>query len=204
MKNAGEQARGLSRGGLVFALIAGCLVVFDQITKYLAVAHLTRAFEGAAGFGDKLSRFLWMRHPVRGADVTLIENFWDFRYVQNPGSAWGFLAGSASWFRVPFFLLVSAAAMVFIIVYFRRTPRHQWLLRLALPLVFGGALGNFLDRARLGYVIDFIDWHWYAHSWPTFNIADAGITVGVSLMILDMLLHRAPTVAPGPSRQGAE
>jgi len=62
-----------------------------------------------------------------------------------------------------------------------------------LALVFGGAVGNFLDRIRLGYVIDFIDWHWLKDgpSWPTFNIADSGITVGVTLMVLDMLFAKS-------------
>jgi signal peptidase II len=56
-------------------------------------------------------------------------------------------------------------------------------------MVMGGAIGNLLDRTRLGYVIDFIDWHWYQHHWPTFNIADAFISVGVALLVLDMIIN---------------
>lgn len=86
---------------------------------------------------------------------------------------------------------------MFIVVYFLRTQKDQWLLRFALALVFGGAIGNFADRIRLGYVIDFIEWHWYDKaSWPTFNVADSAISVGVCLMILDMFLHRSHQEGP--------
>ena len=186
----------------IFVATVAAVVVLDQITKWLAIAGLTSAFESVAGdalsFGQKLDAFLWQRHPMRTEAVTVIENFWHFRYVENPGAAWGFLSGSATWFRTPFFLMVSVAAMVFIVYYFRKTAPEQRWLRLALALVFGGAVGNFIDRARLGYVIDFIDWHWFDKAtWPTFNVADSGITVGVTLMVLEMLLTRqAKPAAP--------
>ncbi len=188
----------------LFAAVVVVVVTLDQLTKWQAVAHLTRAFESPVvgeelAFSERLSIFLWDKHPVRREAVAVIDDFWHFRYVENPGAAWGFLSGAQSWFRTPFFLLISLAAMVFIIVYFRRTTPEQRLLRLALALVFGGAIGNFLDRVRLGYVIDFIDWHWYDKAtWPTFNVADSAITVGVAMMILDMLLHRQRE----PSRAG--
>ncbi|OGQ80092.1 MAG: signal peptidase II [Deltaproteobacteria bacterium RIFOXYA12_FULL_58_15] len=177
-----------------FIIIAVSVIFFDQVSKYQAVAHLTRAFEiptGTAelGFVEKVDIFLTLRHPVRAEAVSVVDNFWHFRYVENPGAAWGFLSGAASWFRTPFFLIVSLAAMAFIIVYYRRTTPEQRYLRLALALVLGGAIGNFLDRVRLSYVIDFIDWHWYDKAtWPTFNVADSAITVGVTIMVLDMLL----------------
>jgi len=180
---------------LMFVATVAVVVVLDQITKWLAIAGLTEAFTSLSGepltFGDRLSAFLWQRHPLRAEDYQVIQNFWDFRYVENPGAAWGFLSGSATWFRTPFFLMVSVAAMIFIVYYFRKTPPEARWLRFALALVFGGAVGNFIDRVRLGYVIDFIDWHWFRDAtWPTFNIADSGITVGVSLMVLEMLLNR--------------
>ncbi|MBI3179630.1 MAG: signal peptidase II [Deltaproteobacteria bacterium] len=171
------------------------VVVFDQVSKYYAVAHLTRAFEAAGGeplgFAERLDRFCWTEHPVRSEPVAVLDNFWHFRYAENPGAAWSFLAGAPQWFRTPFLLLISVAAMVFIVVYYRRTTEAQRLLRVALALVFGGAVGNFFDRVRLGYVIDFIDWHWYDKAtWPTFNVADSAISVGVALMILEMLWHK--------------
>lgn len=177
-----------------FATVAAVVVVLDQISKWLAIGGLTEAFASAGeplAFGDKLSHFLWDRHPLRASPVAVIDNFWHFRYVENPGAAWGFLSGSASALRTPFFLLVSLFAMGFIIVYFRKTLPNQRWLRLGLALVFGGAVGNFLDRVRLGYVIDFIEWHYYdKYAWPTFNVADAAITVGVGILLLEMFLQK--------------
>jgi signal peptidase II len=184
---------GMSQRSVVFSAIAAVVMVLDQITKWAAVAGLTQSFaaEGDLGFGEKLSRFLWNRHPARDGAVTVLDDFWHFRYVENPGAAWGFLSGSASSLRTPFFLLVSLFAMAFIITYFRRTTPAQKILRVGLALVFGGAIGNFLDRVRLGYVIDFIDWHWYDRAtWPTFNVADAAITVGVLILLLEMFLQK--------------
>ncbi len=193
----------------VFLALVGFVVVADQITKYQAVDHLTRAFEPPPGvteplgFGTRLGIFLTQRHPVRTEPVAVLDDFWHFRYVENPGAAWGFLSGAASWFRTPFFLLVSLAAQVFIVFYFRKTTPDQRMLRVALALVMGGAIGNFVDRVRFGYVIDFIDWHWYDEAtWPTFNIADSAITVGVSLMVLDMLVTKVEEMRAG--RSGAK
>lgn len=185
----------------IFGAVAAVVVVLDQLSKYLAVAHLTRAFDvysgESLGFGERLWRFFWTEHPRPSQSVAVLESFWHFNYAENPGAAWSFLANAPGWFRAPFFLIVSIAAMVFIVFYFRRTDPGQGMLRVALALVFGGAIGNFLDRARLGYVIDFIDWHWFDKAtWPTFNVADAGISVGVGIMILDMLLHREKKASP--------
>lgn len=197
----------MTKRAQAFVAIAVGVVVLDQWTKWLAVAHLTRAFRPVGGtpadtFGERLWRFLSYRNPQGDRIIAVLDDFWHFRYVQNPGAAWGLFANSPDWFRTSFLLLVSIAAMVFIVFYFRRTESKQGLLRVALALVFGGALGNFLDRVRLGYVIDFIDWHWYNKAtWPTFNIADAAISVGVAFMILDMILHRPST--PAESRTAA-
>jgi signal peptidase II len=191
-----------------FTAIVVAAVVLDQISKYWAVGALTRAYYAGNGrvmdLGEKLSRFLWTEHPQRSRAIAVIDDFWHFRYAENPGAAWSFLADAPEWFRQPFFLLVSLTAMVFIVVYFRRTTETQRILRVALALVFGGAVGNFLDRARLGYVIDFIDWHWYDKAtWPTFNIADACISVGVGLMVLDMILTPKPSTAGATAKSAA-
>jgi signal peptidase II len=200
------QGRGLSGRARVFSVIATGVVVLDQMSKWAAVAGLTQAFAagGELGFGEKLDRFLWGRHPARDPAITVLDDFWHFRYVENPGAAWGFLSGSASALRTPFFLLVSLFAMAFIITYFRRTTPGQRLLRVGLALVFGGAIGNFLDRVRLGYVIDFIDWHWYDKAtWPTFNVADAAITVGVLILLLEMFLQKPEDTAMAkPAKAG--
>ena len=192
-------------------MIVAVLFVADQVTKFMALGALTHAFDtfgaGAMSFGTELERFLTLKHPGTARVVTVIPDFWHFRYAENPGAAFSFLGGAASSIRTPFLLLVSLVAMVFIVIYYRRTGEKQGLLRVALAMVFSGALGNFVDRVRFGYVIDFIDWHWFDKAtWPTFNIADAAISVGVAFLLLDMLrqpkAQRAGAGTPAKAKGG--
>ncbi len=128
-----------------------------------------------------------------------IEDYWHFRYVENPGAAWGLFANLPDGVRRAFFHVVSLAALAFIFAMYVRLEPGQRLVRVALALVAGGALGNFMDRLVRGYVIDFIDWHWRNQPgmrWPTFNVADAAICVGVALMLLDSLRVRRLGACP--------
>lgn len=116
----------------------------------------------------------------------------NFNYVRNQGAAWGALANVDDHIRVPFFYGVTVFAVVVLALYFRSTPAAHSLARFALALIFSGAVGNFIDRLRLGYVIDWIYVHWRIFGWeyhfPNFNWADSCITVGVSLLLFDMLI----------------
>jgi len=192
----------------LLALIAGVWFVADQVTKYLAVEHLTAAFTAARAhtFGEKLNAFVAQKDLLeRGlADPipVTVAPFWQHRYTQNRGAAWGVLAGAGEKFRVPFFYLVSLVAVIFIFSYYRKLSNNQRYLQVALALVLGGAVGNALDRLLRGYVIDFIDWHWFDPNWmhpslhwPTFNVADSGITVGLAMLFAEMLFVKKPKTA---------
>jgi signal peptidase II len=126
--------------------------------------------------------------------ISIWDNHAAFILAKNRGGAWGFFQGASEAIRRPFFLLVSAAAIVFIVTLFRRLQPKQHALRWGLPLVMGGALGNVFDRIRYGFVIDFIDVHMQYkgvdHHWPTFNVADIAICVGVGLMAIDMFTSK--------------
>lgn len=198
----------------LLALIAGLWLVADQVTKYLAVEHLTAAFAVAHAhtLPQKVSAFVDQKDLLeRGlANPTPVEvtPFWQNRYTQNRGAAWGVLAGSAEKFRVPFFYLVSLAAVIFIFSYYRKLANNQRYMQVALALVLGGAIGNALDRLLRGYVIDFIDWHWFDPNWlrpslhwPTFNVADSGITVGLAMLFLEMLFVKKTAAAPAAPRK---
>ncbi len=116
--------------------------------------------------------------------VTVLENFFHITYVRNKGAAFGILSDSA--YRIPFFIAVATLAALGILWYLKSLSDNQRLLHFALSLVFSGAVGNLIDRIRIGEVIDFLDVHWYQYHWPAFNVADSAICVGVALLLLDM------------------
>jgi signal peptidase II len=153
---------------LALAIITVVCVGLDQGTKHWAQTDLQHRLT---------------RH------VTLIDGYLKLSYVRNPGAAWGFLARSHRSFRRPFFIGISIVAMLFILYLFRRLEPGQRLMMTALSLVMGGAIGNFIDRIRFNYVVDFIDFHVQRRfKWPTFNVADIAITVGVALLFLEMFV----------------
>ena len=110
--------------------------------------------------------------------------FFDLRYVQNPGAAFSFLADQDGWQRW-FFTIIAAVASVVFLVWLAKTPKNNPLLSVALAFMLSGAMGNLIDRALFGYVIDFLDFHVAGKHWPAFNVADSAIFIGVALMILD-------------------
>jgi signal peptidase II len=118
----------------------------------------------------------------------LIEGVLSLSHVQNRGAAFGILSEADLPYQAALFSAVSLLALVAIAVYAFRLPAEARLPQMGLALVLGGALGNLIDRVRLGYVVDFIHVYWGRHQWPDFNVADSAITVGVALLILDMLV----------------
>ncbi|WP_437786456.1 signal peptidase II [Sorangium sp. So ce1097] len=134
--------------------------------------------------------------PLAFRKIEVIKDHLNMIYARNHGGAWGILGDESEAIRRPFFLLVSLAAIVFIISLYRKLHPSQIALKWGLPLVLGGALGNLVDRIRYGYVIDFIQVRFTpTFVWPTFNVADIAIVVGVGLMAIDMFSPRRPEVA---------
>jgi len=119
--------------------------------------------------------------------IPVLPNFFHITYVRNRGAAFSFLS-DASW-RLPFFIGVTLVAAIAILVAFHKLRDDQKLAQVSLAMIFSGAIGNLIDRVRLGEVIDFLDAHWYRHHWPAFNVADSLICVGVFLLAVDMLLE---------------
>ncbi|MCU0686250.1 MAG: signal peptidase II [Polyangiaceae bacterium] len=158
-------------------------------------------------FAD-LATKTWAERALVNADKietpkTVIKGFFMFVLRKNQGGAWGVLQTAPENVRKPFFIVVSVFAILFIVSLYRRLHPSQAALRWGLPLVLGGALGNLVDRIRYGSVIDFIDiqvrWGGSEHHWPTFNVADIAICVGVALMAIDMLSpRRGATLIEGP------
>jgi len=117
--------------------------------------------------------------------IPVFDDFFHITYIRNKGAAFSFLS-HASW-RLPFFICISIVASLAILVAFRKLHDDQRLAQVSLAMIFSGAVGNLIDRLRLGEVIDFLDVHWYQHHWPAFNVADSLICVGVFLLAFDML-----------------
>jgi len=151
------------RLGLWLAL-ALAVVVLDQGTKY------------------------WVEHVLPfGASVYVLPVF-DLVHVRNTGAAFSFLAGASGWQR-ELFLAIGLAASAWIVWMLYRAGRAQALFCVGLSLILGGALGNVVDRVRLGAVVDFLHFHWGPHYWPAFNAADSAITCGAALLLLDAALQ---------------
>ena len=125
---------------------------------------------------------------VRRREVTIIEGWWDFQYTRNPGAAFGFLADADSPWRRPFFLGVGVVALLTILYILAGVALGQQIMIWGLSLIAAGAIGNLVNRIQYNYVVDFILWKYTdAHRFPTFNVADAWISIGVGLMIIEII-----------------
>ena len=139
---------------------------------------------------DRLSKLVIEATLPLHHSVSLIPGVLDFFHTRNTGVAFGLLSGSeSSW--VPHLLtLVSAVALGVILTFSLRHPAGHRRLQWGLMLVFGGAAGNLYDRIRYGYVIDFIEAYFKGYHWPTFNAADACITTGIGLLMVEILSQK--------------
>ncbi|HEX9822476.1 MAG TPA: signal peptidase II [Methylomirabilota bacterium] len=145
-------------------LLAGAVVAFDQLTKAVVLQYL-----------------------VLGVPVTLIDGLLSLTLVLNPGLAFGLLGGLPEAWRWVVAALSLVALVVLARVAVRVLPAGGRGGRLAIGLIFGGAVGNLIDRGRFGAVVDFVDVYWRSWHWPAFNVADSAITIGVVLLALRML-----------------
>jgi signal peptidase II len=133
----------------------------------------------------------WAVRALRfGQDKQIVNGFLDFTYTENPGIAFGQLQEGGAFGRW-FFVVLAIAAAIAVFYYFIRTPRNDDRVLGACSLLLAGILGNLTDRIRLGYVVDFIVLHAGSYHWPTFNVADASITMGAVLLAYDLIIgHR--------------
>ncbi len=151
--------------------ISGLMIALDQVTKIYVHTSFTL-----------------------GESIPVIKNFFNITYVRNFGAAFGFLAESHPTFREIFFLSMPPVALLVILKLLKDTKDEDQCQIISLSLIFGGAIGNYIDRLRFRYVIDFLDFHVYnRYSWPAFNIADSAIVIGVGILLLLMFLEKKQT-----------
>jgi signal peptidase II len=159
--------------------ISAVVVALDQATKWV------------------VDRFMGLHETQE-----VIDGLVRLTYVRNRGAAFGVLSDAELPYQAFLFAAVSLLALFAIAVYAWRLPTASRVPRLGLALIIGGALGNLIDRVRLGYVIDFVDVYWRTHHWPAFNVADSCISIGVCLLVIDML--RAPRAEPSVAAPAGE
>jgi signal peptidase II len=150
-------------------VIAGVVLALDQITKAMVLAWLTP-----------------------GAPLAVLEGVLDLTLVMNPGLAFGLLSTLPRHWRWAVTALSLGALGVLARMALRFVPAGGRWGRLAVGLIFGGAVGNLIDRARFGAVVDFIDAHWRGWHWPAFNVADSSISIGVVLLALQLIAGDRP------------
>jgi signal peptidase II len=163
-----DRTRNLVRESLqtriVEVAIAGAVVLLDQLSKALVRAWL----------------------PLHQS-TPIVPGFVDFTHVLNTGAAFGILNAAEFPFKGTLIALIATAALVGVGLYAAGLAHHQFIARVGLALILGGALGNLIDRVLAGHVVDFVDVYWGDYHFWAFNVADAAITVGVAVMIVDML-----------------
>ena len=154
---------------LRLGLIAGTVIIADQVTK-----------------------FIILRDVGLHAVIPVIPGLFQITHVQNPGGAFGFLADQSALVRGILFLAVSTLAVGLVLWFYHKTPpTHRWLAA-GFALIFGGAIGNLIDRVRIGRVVDFLDFYVGRWHWPAFNVADSAITIGITIFIIHVIAGRMP------------
>lgn len=152
-----------------FVILAVAVVAMDQLVKALIVATVP-AYQ----------------------TISVIPGFFNLTHIYNTGGAFGFLSGNTSGYQQLFFLAASFVAAGLILYLYAQTPPDQIFLEIGFSLILGGALGNIADRVRIGKVVDFLDFHVMDLHWPSFNIADSAITLGIFIFIYHLLFKKIP------------
>ena len=159
----------ISKIWLRLILVSGCVILADQITKYII----------------KINVALY-------DNIIVIEKFFNITHILNPGGAFGFFASQSPEIRKFIFLFVSSVVALFVLWFYKRCAEDFIFLSYGLALVFGGAVGNLIDRFRYGKVVDFLDFYMGSAHWPAFNIADSAISIGMGILIYHIIFNKVP------------
>lgn len=146
-------------GGLRWLALSIVVVILDQLTK----SAITSNFQ----YGE----------------TKVILSWFNLVLAHNTGAAFSFLANAGGWQR--WFFIVLTVVVTAVLLWMLRGAKQNRLLSIALALVIGGAIGNLIDRAMYGYVVDFVQWHAAGYYWPAFNVADSAICLGAAALIVD-------------------
>ncbi len=150
-------------------LVSGFVVFADQVTKYII----------------KINIALY-------DSIGVIHNFFNITHILNPGGAFGLFASQSPEIRKFIFLFMSSMVALFVLWFYKRCAATFIFLSYGLALIFGGAIGNLIDRFRYGKVVDFLDFYIGSSHWPAFNVADSAISIGMGILIYHILFNKLP------------
>ncbi len=151
------------------AAIAGSIVVLDQIVKAI------------------IKKMIPLYHTI-----TVIPGFFDLSHIQNPGGAFGFLSDQDSLIRIIVFIVFASVAVGVIFYLYCKTDESLPFLAASLAMILGGAIGNLIDRIRFGRVVDFLDFYIGTLHWPSFNVADSAVSIGITIFLFHLVFNKIP------------
>lgn len=152
-------------------LVSGGIILADQVTKKLITLNL--ALYDA---------------------IEVIPGFFNINHVLNPGGAFGFFSNASPGVRKFIFLFLSSLVALFVAWFYSRVAKTHAFLSVGLALIFGGAIGNLIDRFRFGKVVDFLDFYLGSAHWPAFNVADSAISIGMAILIYHVVFNKIPDI----------
>ena len=160
-----------SNAWIRLALVSGSIIIVDQVTKYILKINLAL-------------------HD----HIVILDNFFNITHVLNPGGAFGFFAEKSPEIRKFIFLFLSSLVALFVLWFYKKCAETYIFLSYGLALIFGGAIGNLIDRFLYGKGVDFLDFYIGSAHWPAFNIADSAISVGMGILIGHILFNKIPDI----------
>lgn len=152
---------------LLLTVVAGVVIIFDQASKY-TIQHILAMYDY----------------------IEIIPGFFNLTYVQNPGAAFGIFGKTSGLVRLSLLIGISLCALVMLLFMYKKTRGKFTVTHISIALIIGGAVGNLIDRIRLHWVMDFLDFYWKGSHWPSFNIADSAITIGTVILMFNVLFSR--------------
>jgi signal peptidase II len=147
---------------------------------------------GSVIFTDQLTKYIIKINIALYDNIIVIKNFFNITHILNPGGAFGFFASSSPGVRKFIFLFVSSIVALLILWFYKKCAENFIFLSIGLALIFGGAVGNLIDRFIYGKVVDFLDFYMGTYHWPAFNMADSAITIGMGILIYHIVFKKIP------------
>jgi signal peptidase II len=141
---------------------------------------------------DQITKAFILQILPLNDSISIVPGLFNLIHIQNPGGAFGFMANHSSGWLYSLFLFFTLLALGLIFYFYRNTPPTHSFLALGFAFIFGGAIGNLIDRIRFGKVVDFLDFYIGTMHWPAFNVADSAVSVGIVIFLYHMLFKKMP------------